>query len=281
MTRPADHSIPRTTCPARLWVYAAAGILGLLVASAATLPPRHAPAAPDPGPAAPAQPAPSASSMDEPLRLIAAARQAFQGVRDYTCVMIKRERLKGQLQPDNIVEMKVRNQPFSVYLRWLQPKGLAGQQACYVAGRNNGMMRVHLTGLRGAAGWLSIDPRDPRARESSNHTITEAGIGNLIERCSRAWQAEKQMNVSKVRVGEYEYNNRRCTRVETIHPEKKDGRFQSYRTVFYFDNETHLPIRTEMYDWPRPGNPDGDLLEVYSYINMRLNVGLGDESFNY
>ena len=50
----------------------------------------------------------------------------------------------------------------------------------------------------------------------------------------------------------------------------------------YIDKETHLPVRIETYDWPKPGgNPNGDMMESYSYINMRVNVGLGDESFNY
>src|SRR5262245_61434783 len=189
--------------PLRLWCFGAAGVLGLLLASGATQPPA-------PPPAPPPSAAPVAESpLDEPLRLIGEARQAYQGVRDYACVMIKKERVRGQLSPDNVVEMKVRNQPFSVYLRWMQPKDLAGQQACYVAGRNNNMMRIHLTGLRSAVGWVSLDPNDPRVRESSNHSITEAGIGNLIERFAGRWEDEKRLNQTKVRVGEYEYNGRR------------------------------------------------------------------------
>src|SRR5215831_5184205 len=113
----------------------------------------------------------SASPMDEPLRLLAEARKAFQDVRDYTCVMIKKERLRGVMQPDNVVKMKVRNQPFSIYLHWQQPKELADQEACYVAGKNDGKMRVHSTGITGLVGWVSLDPTDERAKKNSNHTI--------------------------------------------------------------------------------------------------------------
>jgi hypothetical protein len=53
-----------------------------------------------------------------------------------------------------------------------------------------------------------------------------------------------------------------------------------HRCVVYFDNETKLPIRAEVYDWPtRNGNPKGDLLECYSYINLKFNVGLTDATF--
>jgi len=224
----------------------------------------------------------NASSMDEPLRRLAEARRAFQDVRDYTCVLIKKERLRGVMQPDNVVIMRVRNQPFSVYLRWQQPKELAAQQACYVAGKNEGKMRVHSTGIPGLVGWVSLDPTDERAKKNSNHTITEAGVGNLLVRYGKAWESEKELSLTRVKIGEYEFNKRRCIRVETQHPEKPDARFVSYRSVIYFDKELHLPIRVEVYDWPRRGGDiGGELNEVYSYINLKLNVGLGDETFDY
>src|SRR5262249_52502786 len=151
-------------------------------------------------------------------RLIARAGAAYAGVRDYTCLLIKRETLGGRLSPDAVMTMKVRTRPFSVYLRWHAPRDLAGQEVCYVAGRNNGQMRVHPNGLLGALGFVSLDVNDPRARETSRHSITEAGIGNLIERYAQGWQMERRLGRTQVRLGTYGYNGRRCTRVETIHP---------------------------------------------------------------
>jgi hypothetical protein len=226
--------------------------------------------------------APSITAMDEPLRLIASARQSYQGIRDYQCLFVKRERLRGQLQAENLIEIKVLTQPFSVYLRWMAPQSSAGQQACYVAGRNNGMMRVHSTGLAGVVGFISIDPRDPRATETSRHAITEAGIGNLIERFGQRWEVERQLNRTQVRIAEYMYNQKRCSRVDVAHPDRGNGQYTFYRSVVYFDQETHLPIRVENYDWPRAGgSADGDLLESYSYVDLRLNTGIGPAAFNY
>jgi uncharacterized protein DUF1571 len=258
-----------------LWFAALTASLTVLLASGA-LPQSTAPRTTLP------PPADKVSAMDEPLRLLAEARKAFQDVRDYTCVLIKKERLRGVMQPDNVVSMKVRNRPFSIYLRWQQPKDLGNQEACYVAGKNDGKMRVHSTGIPGLVGWVSLDPTDERAKKNSNHTITEAGIGNLLNRYAKAWEAEKVLNLTRVKIGEYEFNKRRCVRVETQHPEKPDARFVSYRSVIYFDKETHLPVRAEIYDWPRQGGAaEGELLEVYSYVNLKLNVQLGDDAFNY
>src|SRR5262249_41598445 len=140
---------------------------------------------------------------------------------------------------------------------------------------------VHTTGLLGAMGFINLDPRDPRAQEGNRHTITEAGIGNLIEQYTQGWESARRWNRTHVRIAEYEYNRPRCTRVETHQLENVGGQMPCQRSVVYFDKETRLPIRVENYDWSRQAGAAGDLLEEYSYADLRLNVGLGDQHFNY
>lgn len=229
-----------------------------------------------------ATPLPS-TVMDAPLRLVTDAQQTYQQqVQDYTCVFIKVEQVNGQVQPENVMTMKVRSQPFSVYLRWHNPKPMAGQEVCYVTGRNNGMMRVHATGFRGAVGFVSLDPRDPRALENNRHAITEAGIANLLVRLRNDWELERRVNKTQVRMADYDFAQRKCTRVETIHADNSGREFYAYRSVVYFDKETRLPIRFEAYDWPRSGGAaDGELLECYSYVDLRFNVGLSESDFRH
>ncbi len=261
-------------------------LLGVTVVAGA-YPPLAPPAPPPPAAPQPMDvPAPTvpatapSSPLDEPLRLVGEAKKAFAEVRDYTCRLVKRERIDGRLQAQTIMVMHVRSAPFSVYFRWLEPQALVGQEACYVAGRNGGKMRVRPRGFLGAVGFVSLDPNDPRVRENSRHVITEAGIGHLIEQFTAGWDQERRWGLSQVQIAEYEYDHRRCIRVEVVHPTNPDQRFLHHRDVVFFDKETHLPIRMEAYDWPRrPGDP-GDLLETYSYTSLRLNVGLTDEVFN-
>lgn len=222
------------------------------------------------------------TSLETPLRLIGEARNSYSRITDYQCLFIKRERLRGQLQAENVTVMKVRTEPFSVYLRWLRPQASVGQEACFVNGKNNGMMRVHSTGILGAVGFVSLAPDDPRALENSRHTIKEAGIGHLIEKFGGRWDFESRLRKTQVRVGEYEYNKRRCTRVETLHPDNSGKEFTFYRSVLYFDQSTHLPIRVENYDWPHRGSdPNGDLVESYSFADLRLNVGVPAATFDH
>jgi hypothetical protein len=245
--------------------------------------PANAPAMPPAAtPMTKAETVANGSPMDRPLRLINEARARFRTVRDYTCYLVAQERIGGQLQAEHLAEMKMRVQPFSVYFRWVAPRQFVGQEVCYVQGKNNNQMRVKSKGLLRVIGFVSIDPNDPRVRQNSRHIITEAGLANLINRLAAAWAKERELNQSRVQIAEYEYNRRRCIRVETIHPSPANGQFQNYRTVVYFDKELHLPIRVELYDWPRRGgNPAGDLNESYSYLNLRFNVRLTDADFNY
>jgi hypothetical protein len=268
------RSLPR-------WYYCGfAGLLALAMVSGAE--PPASPAAPEPeAPVAlaAALEGKRGSPMDEPLRLLAQARTAYAKVQDYSCTLISRERIGGRLTPNNIVLMKVKERPFRVYLRWTEPRSQAGQEVCYATGRYQGEMRVHPNGILSTLGWVTLSPDDPRARKTSQHRITEAGISNLIGRFEAGWAEERRLGQTQVRIGTYEYNRRRCVRVETTHPTNANGRLLAWRNVVYFDKETKLPIRLECYDWPRSRGQPGEMIEVFSYINVRLNPGLPDADF--
>ena len=60
----------------------------------------------------------AADPLDEPLRLIARARKAYAKIKEYSCTMIKRERLEGELSPNHLIALKVRKEPLSVSMVW-------------------------------------------------------------------------------------------------------------------------------------------------------------------
>jgi hypothetical protein len=126
---------------------------------------------------------------------------------------------------------------------------------------------------------VSLDPQSPRARGASKYAITEAGLGYLIERFATGWQLEDRLGCTDVRIEVGEFNGRPGLRVETIHPRKVEGLI-FHRSVVWFDQMTNLPMRVENYDWPRVGETHCDLAEQFSFVNVRLNVGLSDEVFN-
>jgi hypothetical protein len=221
----------------------------------------------------------AANPLDEPLALAVKARTAFDKVKSYSCRLIKRERLEGVLSPNHVIDLKVRHEPFSVSMVWQEPKDLEGQEVVYVAGKNDGKMRVKPGGLLGSVGFLTLPLDDPRTRKTSKHKITEAGIGKLIEKCETGWKVERELKVTRVKIGAYLYAKRRCTRVELTHTGKAGGQIKHYKNVVYFDQQTNLPIRVENYGWPEDEKSPAPLVESFSYVNLRLDAGVADEAF--
>jgi hypothetical protein len=214
-------------------------------------------------------------------QLLGEAKASFARVRDYTATVARQERVGGELQPEAFMDVRIRQQPFSVYLKWTSPRHLAGQEAIYVAGRNNNEIRAKGTGILAVAGYVSLPTDDPRVMKKSRHAITESGIGNIIDVISRSYEIERRLPANQVQVSfaDYAFQQRPCTRMEVTHL-VFNAQLYCYRCVVYFDKALKLPVRVEVYDWPKPnGNPKGELLECYSYINLKFNVGLTDASF--
>src|SRR5262245_8307800 len=105
-----------------VWAYGPSGSLPQGVLADPPAPPAALP---------PTQPAPAAaeaSPLDEPLRLVGVAAQTYDRIKDYSCTMIKQERVGGKLGAENVIQMKLRKQPFSVYMKWVAPRNLSGQE---------------------------------------------------------------------------------------------------------------------------------------------------------
>jgi hypothetical protein len=222
------------------------------------------------------------ASMDQAIALLTEARLRFRDVQDYECRSVSRERVNGTLLPECVMAMKARTKPFSVYLRCESPDADKGMEVCYVEGMNKGMMRVHPAGVKGVAGFWSVDPHDSRAFDKNRHCITEAGIGNLLECTARYWEMERRLNKTLVYITDEEIGGRTCTRIETIHPDRSAGSFYGYRCVLWLDNATRMPAGAETYDWPRRGGPEGgDLLESYRFLDLRCNISLSDDAFRH
>lgn len=240
----------------------------------------------DPGSAPSQSTSPSIATTAADHDPIAMAKQAiadsaarFKKVQDYTCVFHKRERIDGQLTQPYILTMKARTQPHSVYFKFQRPK--KGREAIYVAGRNSGKVVVHDVGLgKLLAGTMNLDPHGSMAMEECRHPVTEAGIGALIETVRRHWSTELTPGESLVTIHKnVRVGNHPCTMIESIHP-KKHPNYLFHKVKLYIDHEHGLPIRFEAYDWPHHPGLSPELVEEYSYLNLKTNIGLRDQDFD-
>jgi hypothetical protein len=206
-------------------------------------------------------------------------RQVEQ-IQDYTAIMVKRERIDGKLNEPDYTFIKVRQRPFSVYMTFLKPEAMKGQEVIFIPGMNNGKMLAHGTGIKKMFGTVSLDPTGPIAMKGNRYPITEVGISNMVARLIE--QGEKDAKYGECDVKFFpgaKINNRVCTCVQVMHPVPRRN-FLFHLARIFVDDELNVPIRFESYEWPtQPGGPP-EMTEEYTYVNLKLNVGLTDADFD-
>jgi hypothetical protein len=211
-------------------------------------------------------------------------RPAIAAIKDYTAVMQKQENIGGNVQEAQVMEIKVRHEPFSVYIKFRYPQNLNGQQAIFVKGKNDDKLIAHGVGLKRIAGTQRLDPNGLFAMEGNKYPITEMGILNLVDKLLEVGYKDIKFSectvtyTEGVKIGGKD-SARECTLIQVVHPEPRPH-FMFYIARIYVDKELNLPIRYESYDWPRKAGETPKLIEAYTYLNLKLNVGLTDADFD-
>ncbi|TWT64308.1 DUF1571 domain-containing protein [Rubinisphaera italica] len=212
------------------------------------------------------------------VQLAKKAQQAVDQVVDYEAVLTKREMVGNELTTTQM-EIKVRHQPFSVYLKFREPH--AGREVMYVEGQNGNKILAHEgSGLTSLIGTQSLDVDSSLAMKGNRYPITMIGIENMIEKLIATWEYESQYGECDVKYyPNAQLGNVECRVVETSHPTPR--RQFKYSTMrLYLEKETNLPIRCECYGFPAAAGQKAPLIEEYTYTNLHTNKGLNDFSFD-
>jgi len=203
-------------------------------------------------------------------------------LKDYSATVAKQERINGTLGDPEFAFIKVRNQPFSVYMKFIGPKAVVGQEAMYVEGRNDNKMYAHASpdSLKGKFGTVQLLPTSAMAMAGQRYPITELGIANLTKRLIEVGEHDKQFGECDVKFFQgAKVNGRDCTMIKVTHPVPRRN-FLFYIAQIYLDNQLNMPIRYEAYEWPEKEGGAPVLLESYTYMNLQINPGLTDADFD-
>jgi outer membrane lipoprotein-sorting protein len=205
-------------------------------------------------------------------RLLKEMNQTYSRVDHYTATFLIQERVDGELRPEQRLVLKFKK-PFRVYLRWLTGKN-EGRQALYPAGADGNELWVRVPMLVEAV-TVSLDPQSSRARKGGRHPITDIGIGRLLELFSGNTYRGLQRSELTVADGGQHATFDRATQRYTLHfPTDPAKGYYCMTALIDVDREPRLPIYAEIFDW------DGQLIERYGYLDLRLNPGLTKEDFD-
>ncbi|MDA0659412.1 MAG: DUF1571 domain-containing protein [Planctomycetota bacterium] len=229
--------------------------------------------------------------LDPAIEMAHKAKIAIdQNVRDYTCTLVKRERVSGKLFDPEYMHAKIRQaqhengelkEPFSVYLKFLKPANVRNRQVIYVEGENQGNMIAKESGLTGRlVGKVELPPTGMMAMRNNRYPITEIGIRTLVERLIEKGERDRKIGPCEVRfLSGSKVGDRTCTCLEVIHP-KCQAPYDFHKARIFIDDEYSMPIRYEAYSWPERADQEPELLEEYTYLNIKFNVGLTDADFD-
>ncbi len=216
--------------------------------------------------------------------------------QDYTAVLVKRENVGGKLTPECKMALKLRYgvatqetgpaRPVSAYLKSLEPKSQAGREVIWVQGRNDNKMTAHEAGL---LGMVSVDlmPESRLAMIGNRYPISEIGIEKLLRKLIERGERDRQMGPATVRTIENaEIDGRKCRLMEIVHDspkaviEGKTVEFEFNLAQIYIDEEQLIPLKYASFGWPKKPNGPPELLEEYSYLDLKFNVGLTEKDFD-
>lgn len=226
------------------------------------------------------------SGLSAVVRLGQAGQQYIdRSVRDYACLLVKREQIEGKLSDDEFAAVKIRHAhragartvPFGVYLKFLRPTRIQGREVLFVSGQNDDRLIFRKGGPRLSSFSRALNPTSPLALSGSRYPVTDIGLSNLVGRLLVAARDLKKCEVHCYPGASID--GRQATRVEIINLDRTSP-VEFCRANLYIDHELLLPVRYESYDWPVQPRDEPELLEQYTYLRLTLNPGFSDADFD-
>ncbi len=211
------------------------------------------------------------------LRQAREIQTALKKIKDYTATFYKDE-LVGKNRITQQMTMKMRETPLSVYLRF--QKDVDGREVLFVEGKNDGKALIKGSGLEALVGTLKLAPDNKRVMEENRYPLNMIGLTNMMNKLVKQWETDLDSTDITVKM----FPNAKVATVECKVFEstraKKSVEGQFHITRLYVDKATSLPVRVEQLDFPAKAGDQPAILEQYTYLDLKTNVGLTDADFD-
>ncbi len=220
--------------------------------------------------------------------LLEQGRRRLADVSDYTCTFFKQERLGAELSEGQIMELKMRHKPFSVYMKWLN--GEKGRELLYVDGEQDNKMIVHPGGWKARiVPSIKLEPDSSLAMSESRHPVTMVGLLKLCDEivARRKNEIEHRCPVRCQFFENETANDRPCYCFVSVYLDRKNS--EEYRkSIQYIDREWLLPICVKNFVWPEAKQSfaneaaldEATLVEHYAYTELQFNQQLANDDFD-
>ncbi len=201
-----------------------------------------------------------------------------QEIRDYSCILYKWDGTNTAVDGKDVMEIKLREEPYSIYARTLYPKKFSGREWLYWSGHYQDELLVY-AGPK-LPKTLSVKLNSAAVRNYSTRSVMQMGFRRLLEELVELSNDESLFQHSVIQYfGEAKVGDRNCQALQiTFLKPHVVGEDDFYRIQIYVDQELQLPIHLGIYDWREMGM-DPQIRESYLYVIQELNPGFTDEDF--
>lgn len=211
------------------------------------------------------------------IKLAKEVQENLKKIKDYEATFTKKE-VVGRKLIQSEMYVKFREQPFSVYIKYLNPH--AGREVIYVAGRNKDKLLAHGEGITSIVGTIKLKPDSKDALEENRYPITMFGMSNLVATLTLQWQEDEKHDDCVVKFfPNAKLDKVDCKVVETSYP-KQVAHAKFHMSRMYIAKDTGLPVRVEQFGFPATAGGEAPIIEEYTYSNVKTNLGFGDLDFD-
>jgi hypothetical protein len=211
------------------------------------------------------------------------AVQKHQTMDSYIMRMRRREVVGAKARPEELILVKFRREPWSVYFKWIG-KEAKGREVIYVKGRpGNEIHTLTAAGdvpLLGAGQHFSISADSPLVKARSRYPITEAGLGTTIQKFGAIVdgfeKGDRRQGTLKYlgRVQRPEFAEPVEGVEQAVPPHSDPLLAGGGRRWWYFDARHGLPTLIITHD------DIGREVEYYCHDHIQTPVRLDDDDFN-
>ncbi len=203
--------------------------------------------------------------------LDACLKHQLRHIHGYSGVLRKTERIRGKLQPPEVIDFWFSESPYRVLMKWRE--GSRGAKASlYVDGANQNRIAI-LTRLNVV---LDLDPEGRLVQDGGRYTIREFSMRQATERTLRAWRAAQEKGILYV-----EYLGRNAIAEchgrdgyvlrRTCEPPEEEG---VVTVTVVIDAVNWLQIGSELID----GN--GQRIGSYYFTDLQINPEYPPDQFD-
>lgn len=194
--------------------------------------------------------------------------------RCYICTLVKHERINGQLQNEQWIDVKFMESPFSVSMHWTKNSPL-GDRVLYVEGKYNGNMLINPANalLLRLTGTVQREPQSKDAMANTLRPVTQFGFRRMMESLLDIYELAAQRKEGAMQFKGYqEVAGVKAMVLQRDLPARND--YPAKTTVWYLDPQRLVPLGMVAYDW------SDQLICSYIYKDIKLDADLDQEDFS-